>query len=523
MMTGHLAARFAERAEQHPDREFLVFGVRRMTYGQARREVDALAKAFTDLGLQPGDRLALVMPNRPEWVLALLAAASLDVGVVPLDPALGAQELRYQLRHAEARAMVVVDVWHDADLLERMDQLLPELPDLRFVVAVAAEDRWLDTRVYRWADLVSRAGVPLVPHQLADPSRTPLAILYTSGTMGKPKGVVLTHANVLEPARLTAEALAHTGDDRAFCAVPCNGIFGLHVVVMTLASGATLVLQERFEAGTALELLHRERVTLVHGVPTMFELLMREPAFAAHPPACRTGIIAGSPVSPDLADRIRRWCNVEIAYGLTETGPTVTVTRPDDPAERRRATVGRPIPGVEVRVVDVVTGAVHGLEAVGELAVKGPGVMQGYFRMPGETRRSFTSEGHFLTGDLAILDEEGYVRIVGRRSELIIRGGHKIYPRELEDFLRTHPAVDDVCVVGVPNDILGELSVACVVPVEGAIITPDELRAFSREALADYKVPDLVRFFDAFPLTGSGKVKRRELAQAVSLELSTTT
>jgi fatty-acyl-CoA synthase len=174
-------------------------------------------------------------------------------------------------------------------------------------------------------------------------------------------------------------------------------------------------------------------------------------------------------------------------------------------------------------VVDVVTGAVHGLEAVGELAVKGPGVMQGYFRQPGETRRAFTSEGHFLTGDLAILDEDGYVRIVGRRSELIIRGGHKIYPRELEDLLRTHPAVDDVCVVGVPNDILGELSAACVVPVEGAIITADELRAFCRDALADYKVPDLVRFFDAFPLTGSGKVKRRELAQVVSLELSTTT
>jgi fatty-acyl-CoA synthase len=524
VVTGHLAAGFAERAEQQPDREFLVFGSRRMTYAQTLREARALADAFAGLGLQPGDRLAVVLPNVPEWIVALLAAASLDVVVVPLDPALGPYELRYQLRHAEVRAVVTVESWDGVDLLDRLDHLLPELPGLRFVVTVGAEDRWLEERVYRWADLVARAAPAPAARPPVDPADAPLAILYTSGTMGKPKGVVLTHGNVLEPARRTAVALAHTADDRALCAVPCFGIFGLHVVVMTLLAGGTLVLQERFDADEAIDLIHRERVTLVHGVPTMFELLMRTPAFAeAAPGTCRTGVIAGSPVSPELADRIRRWCDVQVAYGLTETGPTVTVTRFDDPPERRRSTAGRPIAGVEVRVVDVVTGAVHGLEAVGELAVKGPGVMQGYFRQPGETRRAFTSEGHFLTGDLAILDEDGYVRIVGRRSELIIRGGHKIYPRELEDLLRTHPAVDDVCVVGVPNDILGELSAACVVPVEGAIITADELRAFCRDALADYKVPDLVRFFDAFPLTGSGKVKRRELAQVVSLELSTTT
>jgi fatty-acyl-CoA synthase len=523
VVTGHLAARFAELAKRQPDREFLVFGDRRMTYGQTERIARALARALADRGLRPGDRIALLLPNRPEWVVALLAAAALDAAVVPLDPALGAYELRYQLRHAEVRGVVTVETWQGTDLLERLDQFLPELPELRFVVAVGAEDRWLDDRMYRWADLVARTGTALVPHELADPARSPLAILYTSGTMGKPKGVTLTHRNVLEPARHTADALAHTADDRVLCAVPCFGIFGLHVVVMTLLAGATLVLLDRFEAAEALAAIRGERVTLVHGVPTMFELLMRAPGFDAQPPACRSGIVAGSPVSPELADRIRRWCDVQAAYGLTETGPTVSVTRFEDAPERRRTTAGRPIPDVEVRVVDMVTGALHGPEAVGELAVKGPGVMQGYFRMPGETQRAFTGEGHFLTGDLAILDEDGYVRIVGRRSELIIRGGHKIYPRELEDLLRTHPAVDDVCVVGAPHDILGELSVACVVPVEGAIITADELRAFCRDAVAEYKVPDLVRFFDTFPLTGSGKVKRRELTQVVSLELSTTT
>jgi fatty-acyl-CoA synthase len=305
--------------------------------------------------------------------------------------------------------------------------------------------------------------------------------------------------------------------------VPLFTVFGTHVVLGTLLSGSTLMLQDRFEPGAALDLIQRERATVVHGVPTMFQLLMRDASFGSRDlSTVRTGIVAGSPVSADLVQRIRRWNDVQIAYGLTETGPTITITRPDDDEESRTQTVGRPLPGVEVRVVDVTNGALHGPEAVGELAVRGPGVMAGYHRMPTETRRSFTAEGFFLTGDLAIVDERGYVTIVGRRKETIIRGGYSIYPRELEDIFRTHPAVDDACVVGVPHEILGELVCACVVPVEGAIVTGDELKAYARDHVAGNKVPDLVRFFDAFPLTGSGKVKRRELAQVVGLELSAT-
>jgi acyl-CoA synthetase (AMP-forming)/AMP-acid ligase II len=341
--------------------------------------------------------------------------------------------------------------------------------------------------------------------------------------MGKPKGVVISHTNVLETARHATEALHLGGADRLLAAMPLFTIFGLHVFVLAVTAGATLVLQERFQAGPALDLIRRERVSVLPGVPTMFELLMRDPSFEAQrPTTCRTGVIAGSAVSADLVRRVRAWCDVQVAYGLTETGPTVATTRFDDSPERRAETVGRPIPGVEVRVVDLVTGGVHGAEAVGELAVKGPNVMLGYYRMPGETARSFTPEGYFLTGDLGVVDEDGYVRILGRRGEVIVRGGFKVYPRELEDLLRTHPAVDDACVVGVPQELLGEAICACVVPVEGSIVTGDDLRAYCRETVADNKVPDLVRFFDAFPLTGSGKVKRRELAQVVSLELSTT-
>jgi fatty-acyl-CoA synthase len=197
----------------------------------------------------------------------------------------------------------------------------------------------------------------------------------------------------------------------------------------------------------------------------------------------------------------------------------VTITRFADPADKRASTVGRPLPGVEVMAVDVLTGELHGpAEAVGEIAVRGPGVMLGYARMPGETARSFTPEGFFLTGDLGIIDEEGYLRIIGRRKETIVRGGFQIFPREVEDRLRAHPAVDDVCVIGVPHDVLGELICACIVPVEGAVITGKELKAFARDTMADYKVPDIVRFFDTFPMTGSGKVRRRELERTVALD-----
>jgi fatty-acyl-CoA synthase len=203
------------------------------------------------------------------------------------------------------------------------------------------------------------------------------------------------------------------------------------------------------------------------------------------------------------------------------------MTRFSDPEEKRLTTVGRPLPGVEVMAVDVLTGTLHGpAEAVGEIAVRGPGVMLGYARMPGETARSFTPEGFFLTGDLGIIDEEGYLRVVGRRRETIVRGGFQVFPREVEDRLRAHPAVDDVCVIGVPHDVLGELVCACIVPVEGAVITGQEIKDFARDTMAENKVPDLVRFFDAFPMTGSGKVKRRELERTVALDptlTSTTT
>jgi len=282
------------------------------------------------------------------------------------------------------------------------------------------------------------------------------------------------------------------------------------------------VLQPSFDPARALALIADAKVTVLHGVPTQYHLLMREEAFnPSRLTSLRAGVIAGSSVDEALVRRVRRWCDVLVAYGLTETGPVVTITRFADNDDRRLSTVGCALPGVEIMAMDLMTGALHGPEAVGEIAVRGSNLMRGYLRMPAETTKVMTPDGFFLTGDLGIIDEDGYVKIVGRRQETISRGGMQLYPRELEDRLRAHPAVDDVCVIGVPHDVMGELVCACIVPVEGAVITGSEIKRFAQETMAADKVPDFVRFFDVFPMTGSGKVRRRELARAIALSANT--
>lgn len=519
-MKYHLAHLFAERVREQPSGECLIQGLRRLTYEQVDAAATALAASMSGLGVELGDRVAVDLPNDPEWVITLLAAAKLGAVVVPLNPSLGYRELSYQLRHAEVCLIVASDAVGDVEYLELFDDLIAELPDLQYLILVAEEDFWYDDRVFQFSGMLVRGKRQVLPPVELDDGSSQ-AILYTSGTTGKPKGVVLTHENLVKTAVLTAEVLGQSERDRVLSAVPLFTIFGAHIAISTLVTGGALVLHDRFDPTQVLDLIESEGITICHGVPTMFHLLMRHPSFEGRDlSTVRTGIAAGSPVSADLVRRIRGWNNVQIAYGLTETAPTVTITRDSDPPETRDTTVGRPLDGVEVKVGDVTTGALHGPEAVGELVVRGFNVMSGYYRMPSETKRSLTEEGFFKTGDLAVIDENGFVTIVGRSKEMIIRGGYNIFPRELEDILRTHPGVDDACIVGVPNEVLGELICACVVPVEGAIITGDELKEFCRDQLADYKVPDMVRFFDVLPTTASGKIRRNELTRVVDLELT---
>lgn len=518
-MSSHLPEIFADFAAQAPDRLCLVSGAIRRTYREVDREVATVAQALVGYGVGAGDRVAIDLTNTVEWVVGFLAVARLGAVVVPVDPAVSYTDLKYQLRHAEVKVLIAADSISDSESIEVFEELL-SLPDFGHVITVGDSD-WYDDRIHPHREIVDAGPTTSPPLAVVDPATAPLAILYTSGTMGKPKGVVLTYDNLTLTAVRTARALAICPDDTVLASVPLSTVFGIHVVLSALVNGTTIVLQEHFNAEEALKLMEQERVTVCHGVPTMFELLMRDASFARRDlSSVRTGIVAGSPVSQDLVRRIRTWNDVQIAYGLAETGPTVTVTRFDDDERVRECTVGRPIEGVELRLVDVPNGSSEGTQAAGELAVKGPNVMAGYYRMPSETARSFTKDGFFLTGDLAAIGDDGTVRIVGRRKAMIIRGGYNVYPREVEDILRTHPAVDEACVVGVPNDILGEAICACVLPLEGAMVTGDELKEHCRDQLANYKVPDLVRFFDTFPMTGDAKVKRKELEEIVRMEMS---
>ena len=512
-----------ERAAEMADRPFLYFNDRRMTYGQLNRQSAALAAALHELGVERGDRIAIDLPNWPEFVITMFAAAKLGCVIVPLNPRYTVPELQYMLRHSEASVVVCAENFNGTDYLQLFEGFLTTLPDLQYLVTVGEEDLWYDDRIYQFEDLISSGDGRAYPQPSLIPHEDVFAILYTSGTMGKPKGVALTHENLIATALSTGDAVQLTESDVVFGVATVFHVFGLGPgIVGTLMAGASLVLQEQFEPGTALDLIEKHRVTVHYGVPTVYITEMRELEYSKRDlTSLRAGLVAGAPIGDDLVRRIAaELCpNLCVAYSLTETSSTVSMTRPQDAPEKQQFTVGRPLPGTDVRILDL-DGTVLPEESLGEVAVRGPGVMRGYYRQPGETSQSFDEDGYFLTGDLGMLDEDGYLHIVGRRKELIIRGGFNVYPREVEDRLHAHPAVLDCAVVGLPHDVLGEQVCACLLPVEGAIITGEEIKEWCRGALADYKVPDLVRFFDAFPLTGSGKVRRVELARMVSAEES---
>jgi len=518
-----VAEALKSRVAEDADRSFIIYGGRKYTFGQIDSRATAMAAALHELGIGAGDRIALALPNWPEFVISTFAAAKLGAVIVPLNPGYTTQELQYMLRHSEAAVVVSAETYNDLDYLELFEGLLASLPDLQYLVTVGEADLWYDDRIYQFEDLVSSGEGRALPVVRVDPVEDVFAILYTSGTTGKPKGVALTHANLLATAAATSESIGLSREDVVFGVTTIFHVFGLGPGILgTLQAGATLVLQAQFDPAEALDLIERHSVTVHYGVPTVFITELRELRHSRRDlSSLRTGIVAGAPVSDEVVRRIRlELCpDVQVAYSLTETASTVAITSDRDPVDKQLYTVGRPLPGTEIRVFDL-DGSLLPVESLGEIAIKGPGVMKGYYRQPGETAHVFDDGGYFLTGDLGMVDEEGFLHIVGRRKELIIRGGYNVYPRELEDRLHAHPAVLNVAVVGLPHDVLGEAVCACIVLVEGAIVTGEEIKSWCRETLADYKVPDLVRFFDTFPLTGSGKIRRVELSRIVSAEES---
>jgi fatty-acyl-CoA synthase len=517
-----IAAALANRAILEPGGAFLLHQDQILTFGQAESRSDALAASFHSLGIESGDRVALVLPPCPEFVVAMFAAAKLGAVIVPMNPRFTRPELQYMLRHSETVLAVTAEKHAGEDYLTVFDDLLPQLPELQYVVTVGEEDLWYDDQIFQFEDLLSAGQGRDFPSLEVSPQEDSFAILYTAGTMGKPKGVELTHSNLLEVAFETAARLRLSSEDRVIGVTAFFHVFGLGPGILgSVLSGSSLILQTGFGAAETLALAQRHQATVHYGVPTLFSTgLIEQREASLDLSSLRVALAAGGPASHELVMAVEKEIcpDFRVAYSLTETASVVSMTDPGDPQDKRRDTVGRPMSGVEVTVLDN-QGMPLPVESVGEIAIRGPGVMRGYYRQPQETRRVKREDGFLLTGDMGMVDEQGYLHLVGRRREVIIRDGFTVYPREVEYRLQAHPAVREAAVVGIPDDLLGEAICACIVPIEGAIVTGPEIMDWCRVILADYKVPDLVRFLDDFPRTGTGKPRRIELARTIRAAL----
>jgi fatty-acyl-CoA synthase len=518
-----IASVLATRATTDSGRPYLLFGEDLYSYGAVDTHAEALAAGLASLGVEPGDRIALVLPSCPEFVISMFAAAKLGAVVVPLNPRLATPDLQYMLRHSEAVCAVIIEQDRGTDFLHLFEEIMPQLPDLRYLVTVGAEELWYDETIYQFEDILSAGAGRDFPAPETEPGDC-FALLYTSGTSGKPKGVELSHANLLAVAAGTAEAIGLEETDRVIGISALFHVFGLSQGVLGSAlAGASVVLLDDAEAGEILDAAEKYKATVQYGIPTSFASqlsVLGETGRATD--SLRLAVVAGAPVSDELmADLSDRFGTTVLAgYSVTETASTVSVSLPSDSPEQRRFTVGRPISGTMVRIVEAATeGDVElPVESVGEVRVRGPGVMLGYYRQPNQTAESFDVNGFFCTGDLGLVDEDGFLHLVGRTRDVIIRSGFNVYPREVESRIESHPAVQEVAAIGVVDELLGEAICACIVPVEGAIVTDHEIVGWCRETLADDKVPDIVRFVDELPRTDTGQVRRVELARAVHSE-----
>lgn len=515
-----IASALAARTTSDPGAEYLRFRDDVLTVGEIDSQAEALAAALANLGIGAGDRIALVLPACPEFVVSLFAAAKIGAVVVPLNPRLTGTELQYRLRHSGAACVVTIEHVQGTDYLQLFEELMPQLPELQYLVTVGEDDLWYDDRIFQFEDLISAGAgrdFAVTPTDADDL----FALVYTSGTSGKPKGVQLSHANLISAAAGTADALELGRRDRVVGISALYHVFGLGPgLLSTLLAGACIVLQEDIDAAATLAAVARHRATVHYGIPTLFVAELASPELRRTDlSTLRVVMIAGAPVADELVARVARDFGTVVVtgYSLTETASTLCSSRLSDPEVKRRFTVGRPVAGTDVRIVEK-DGAELPVESVGEIGVMGPGVMLGYYRQPRMTADSFDTDGYFLTGDLGLVDEEGYLHLVGRTKDVIIRSGFKVYPREVEARIESHPAVQEVAAVGVPDALLGEAICACVVSVEGGIVTAHEIVDWCRETLADEKIPDSVRFFDELPRTDTGQVRRVELSRRAKAE-----
>jgi fatty-acyl-CoA synthase len=515
-----IGVNFERTVQRVPDSEALVsvHQQQRFTYAELNDAVDRLATGMLRAGLEHGDRIGVWSPNRYEWALTQFATAKLGVILVNINPAYRLSELEYALSQSGCRWIAASPECKGSDFGAMIEDVRPNLPELeRSILFGTPEwDELLDTAVDRDALARRAAGLDF---------DDPINIQYTSGTTGYPKGATLTHHNILNNARFAAGMLNYTEADRVCIPVPLYHCFGMVMGNLGCTNyGSCMVYPaDTFDPQATLAACAQERCTSLYGVPTMFIAQLDHPDFASYDlSSLRTGIMAGSPCPVEVMKRVDSDMGISeivIAFGMTETSPVSTQTRPDDTLEHRCGTVGQVMPHTEIKIVDPSTGRIQPRGEPGEFLARGYLVMRGYWNDRDRTAQAIDSGGWMHTGDLAMMDEDGYVRIVGRIKDMIIRGGENVYPREIEEFLYTHPAVADVQVIGVPDERYGEELMAWVVARPGSELTEDTVKEFCRGRIAHFKIPRYVKFVDEFPMTVTGKVQKFKMRETAIEEL----
>ncbi len=528
-------------AGQYPDNEALIVYHQdiRWTYRRFREEVDRCARALLAIGLQKGDRIGIWAPNCAEWAVTQFATAKVGAILVNINPAYRTHELAYALNQSGCRMLITADRFKSSDYTAMLYELAPglrqaepgalraeKLPQLEAVIRLSEAPA---AGMYAWPQLLERAGEvtpeALARRQAALSFDDPINIQYTSGTTGYPKGATLSHHNILNNGYFVTEAMGFTPADKLIIPVPLYHCFGMVMGNLgCVTHGATMIYpSDSFEPEAVLRAAQEERATALYGVPTMFIAELEHPRFDRYDlRSLRTGIMAGSPCPVEVMKKVQtlmHMSDVQIAYGMTETSPVSTQTPAGAPLEKQVGTVGRIHPHLEIKIIDPETGRVLPIGEAGELCTRGYSVMLGYWNDEARTREAIDAARWMHTGDLARMDEDGYLNIVGRIKDMVIRGGENIYPREIEEFLYTHPQVSDVQVIGVPDEKYGEVLMAWVKLKDGEAATEDDIRDYCRDRIAHYKIPQYIKFTDVFPMTVTGKIRKVEMRETSIREL----
>lgn len=523
-----------QTAEAHPDREAVVYPDLniRYTYAQFDNLCRQTAKGLMRMGIGKGDHVAIWASNIPEWLAVQFATAKIGAVLVTVNTNYQAHELDYLLKQSDAAALIIMDSYRGTSYPDIVNSLIPELqeampgqlkseryPFLRTLIYIGNKRL---PGLYHWDD-IERLAKTMTDAELEARMNSldkddVINMQYTSGTTGFPKGVMLTHFNVINNAANIAECMALSSQDRMCIPVPFFHCFGCVLGVLACVSvGAAMIPVQEFDPVTVLKTVEKEKCTALHGVPTMFIAELHHPDFDAYDlSTLRTGIMAGSPCPSEVMKAVIERMgmkDITIAYGQTEASPVITQTRANDSFIRRVETTGRALPHTEVKIVEPGTCQEVQRGMQGELCTRGYHVMKGYYKDKEATRKAINHDEWLFTGDLAVMDEDGYCRITGRLKDMLIRGGENIYPREIEEFLYRHPAVLDVQVVGVPDAKFGEEAAAWIKLKDGKSVSPDELKAYCKGKIARHKIPRYVIFTDDYPMTASGKIQKYKLRE----------